>query len=187
MRASVAVLGLAVLFSLGGCEKAGQAVSEKAAGKAVEKAVEQALQQDGTRAKVDIAEGSVRMTTTDAAGKTSEYQMGAADVTEKDVGVPFYPGAKALDGQSSRLVTPDGSTVSIGLRSSDAPAKVAAFYRDHLKAQAPGKQFVEMSGGDGNTMLALNDEKGESAVQVVIDKSDAETQIQIVAQRRTSK
>lgn len=187
MRSTAAVLGVAALLALGGCNKAGEAVSDKAAERAVEKAVESALQKDGTRAKVDIAEGSVRMTTTDATGKTSEFQMGAADVTEKDVGVPFYPGAKPLDGQASRLVTPEGSTVSIGLRSSDAPAKVAGFYRDHLKAQAPGKQFVEMSGGDGNTMLALNDEKGASAVQVVIDKSDAETQIQIVAQRRTSK
>ena len=81
-----------------------------------EKAMESSLQKDGTQAKVDIAEGSVPMTTTDAAGKTSEYQM-----------------------------------------------------------------------GEGNTMLALNDEKSQSAVQVVIDKADAETQTQIVAQRRTPK
>lgn len=183
MKSVAAILGIAALLSLGGCKKAGEAVSEKA----TEKAIESALQKDGTSAKVDIAEGSVRMTTTDASGKTSEYQMGSADVTEKDVGVPFYPGAKALEGQSSRLTTPDGSTVSIGLRSGDAPAKVAGFYREHMKAQAEGKQFVEMSGGEGNTMLALNDEKAQSAVQVVIDKADAETQIQIVAQRRTPK
>lgn len=183
MKGVVAILAVGALLSLGGCKKAGEAVSEQAA----EKAIESALQGDGTRAKVDIAEGGVRMTTTDASGQTSEYQMGTAEVGEKDLGVPFYPGAKALDGQSSRLITPEGSTVSIGLHSSDAPAKVAGFYREHLKAQAEGKQFVEMSGGEGNTMLALNDEKSQSAVQVVIDKADAETSIQIVAQRRTQK
>ena len=187
MRTIAMFMGMSLLAALAACGKSREAASEKAAERATEKAIESALEKDGTKARVDLSSGSVRMTTTDAAGKTSQLEMGSAKVTESDVGVPFYPGAKVPEGQSSRIATPDGTTVSIGLRSGDSPAKVADFYRDKLKAQAEGKQFTDMSGADGAVMLALADDKSSSVIQVMVTKGESDTDIQIVAQRRATK
>lgn len=182
MRSMTMIMGISLLAALAACGK-----SREASEKVAEKAIESALEKDGTKARVDLSAGSVRMTTTDASGKTSQLEMGSAKVTESDVGVPFYPGAKVPEGQSSRIATPDGTTVSIGLRSSDAPAKVADFYREKLKAQAEGKQFTDMSGADGAVMLALADDTNRSVIQVMVTKGESDTDIQIVAQRRAAK
>ena len=39
----------------------------------------------GTKAKVELNEGSAKITTTDAQGKTSQMEMGSAKVTEADL------------------------------------------------------------------------------------------------------
>lgn len=183
MKHVAIILGIGLLAALGGCGKARDAISEKTA----EKLVESALETDGAKAKVSLSEGSIRMTTTDASGKTSQFEAGSANITESDVGVPFYPGAKMPDGQSMRIVTPDGTTVSVDLRSDDAPAKVAAFYRERLKARSEGRQFTDMSNADGSAMLALTDGAANSAIRVVVDKADNGTSIQIVAQQAAPK
>lgn len=187
MRTMAMIMGTSLLAALAACGKSREAASENAAERATEKAIESALEKDGTKARVDLSSGGVRMTTTDASGKTSQLEMGSAKVTESDVGVPFYPGAKVPEGQSSRIATPDGTTVSIGLRSGDAPAKVADFYREKLKALAEGKQLTDMSGADGAVMLALADDKSSSVIQVMVTKGESDTDIQIVAQRRAAK
>jgi hypothetical protein len=113
--------------------------------------------------------------------------MGAANVTESDIGVPFYPGTKPVEGQATRISTPDGTAVTIALHSDDAPAKVAEFYRERLKTQAEGKQFMDMSGGDGNTTLMLMDDKAKASIQVLVSKADKGTDIQISANRAAGK
>lgn len=175
----LSILNIAVLVVFAGCDKAPEKVAERA--------IESALEKDGTKAKVDLSSGSARITTTDASGKTSHVEMGAASVTESDLGVPLYPGTKLGEGQATRISTPDGSAVTVALHSEDAPAKVAAFYRERLKAQAEGKQFMDMSGGDGETTLMLADEKSKSAIQVHVSKADTGTDIQIMANRAAGK
>jgi len=176
---SLTVLCVAVLAVSAGCEKAPE--------RAAERAIESAMEKDGTKAKVDLSGGTARITTTDAAGKTSQVEMGGANVTESDVGIPFYPGTKPLEGQAMRISTPDGSAVTVALHSDDAPAKVAAFYRERLKAQAEGKQLMDMSGGDGNTTLVLADDKAKATIQVLVSKADKGTDIQIMANRGAGK
>jgi len=176
---SLTILSVAALAVFAGCSKAPENVAEKV--------IESALEKDGTKAKVDLSSGSTRITTTDASGKTSQLEMGAANVTESDVGVPFYPGTKPLEGQATRINTPDGSAVTVGLHSDDAPAKVAAFYRERLKAQAEGKQFMEMSGGDSNTTLMLADEKSKATIQVHVSKADKGSDVQIMSNRGAGK
>jgi hypothetical protein len=176
---ALTILSVAVLAAFAGCEKAPE--------RAAERAIESAMEKDGTKAKVDLSSGSARITTTDASGKTSQVEMGAANVTESDIGVPFYPGTKPLEGQATRISTPDGSSVMVALHSDDAPAKVAEFYRERLKTQAEGKQFMDMSGGDGNTTLMLTDDKAKATIQVHVNKADKGTDIQIMANRAAGK
>lgn len=178
-RIAVAVAVAVVVAALAACGKP----TETASNKAAETMIESAIGKDGTKAKVKLAEGSATISTTDASGKTTQMEMGAAKVAEADVGVPFYPGTQPLDGQSTRVSGPDGTMVSVGLHSDDAADKVAAFYRDKLKAQAEGRQFMDMSGGDGTTTLMLADDKAKGAIQVHVRKADKGSDIQIVANR----
>ena len=171
------LLAMPLALVLAGCGKAPDAVAEKAA----EKMIESAASKDGTKAKVDLAQGGATITTTDGSGKTSKMEMGTAKVGEADVGVPFYPGTQPAEGQAMRVATPDGSMVSVGFESADAPEKVAAFYRDTLKARSQGKQFVEMTDGSGGATLSLVDEKTNSTVQVHVQKADNGSEIQIVS------
>ena len=173
------MLGLAVAVALVACSKAPE--------KAVEKMIESSIQKDGSKAKADLSGGSAKITTTDASGKTSQIEMGAAKVGEAELGVPFYPGASPAEGSSSKVSTPDGSMYSVLLQSADSPDKVAAFYRDRLKAMSAGKQMMDMSGGDGSANLMLADDKEKTSVQVNVMKGAKGTDVQIVASRPTAK
>jgi hypothetical protein len=181
MKLTLTAVSLAV--ALAACGKVQEAASEKAA----EKMIESAISKDGQKATVDITGGGAKITTTDASGKTSQMEMGSAKVTEADLGVPFYPGTQPAEGQATRVTTPDGTMVTVGLLSPDAPDKVAAFYRDKLKAQSEGKQFMDMSDGSGGTTIMLNDDKTSAAVQVHVQKADQGSEIQIVASHGKAK
>jgi hypothetical protein len=159
----------------------------KAPEKAAEKAIESAMSKDGTQAKVDLSSGSAKITTTDASGKTSQMEIGGAKVSESDVGVPFYPGAKIGEGASSKVSTPEATMVTVMLQTPDATDKVAAFYRDKLKAMSVGKQMMDMSGADGAATLAVGDDKAKTSVQVHVMKGEKGTDVQIVASRPTVK
>jgi len=177
-----ALTTLTVALALAACGKTQEAASEKAA----EKIIESAISKDGTKAKVELNEGSAKITTTDAQGKTSQMEMGSAKVSEADLGVPFYPGTKPAEGQATRMTTPEGSMVSVGLHSPDAPDKVAAFYRDKLKAGSEGKQLTDMSSGDAH-MITLGDDKTKQITQVTVSKADKGSDIQITAHKGVPK
>ena len=59
MKRTLAVLSVVVLAACG-------KVSEKATEKAAEKMIESSIAKDGTQAKVNLAEGGMKVTTTDA-------------------------------------------------------------------------------------------------------------------------
>ena len=173
------ILSLAVAAGLVACSKAPE--------KAAEKMIESTIQKDGTKAKVALSAGSARITTTDASGKTSQIEMGGVKVDEAELGVPFYPGASPAEGGSSKVSTPDGSMYSVFLQSADSPDKVAAFYRDRLKAMSAGKQMMDMSTGGGGANLMLADDKAKTSIQVNVMKGAKGTDVQIVASRPTAK
>jgi len=166
---------------------AGFVACSKAPEKAVEKAIESAISKDGTTAKVDMSSGSTKITTTDASGKTSQMEIGAAKVGESDLGVPFYPGAKMGEGASSKISTPEGTMYTVMLQTSDAADKVASFYRDQLKGMAAGKQMMDMAGADGAANLMLADDKTKAMIQVHVMKGEKGTDVQIVANRPNPK
>jgi hypothetical protein len=159
---------------LAGCGKA----QDKLAENATEKAIESSLSKDGTTAKVDLSQGAMKVTTTDASGKTTQMEMGNAQVGEADVGMPFYPGSKPVEGSAMRMASGDSSALRLALHSDDAPDKVAAFYRDKLKAMSAGKQLIDMSSPEGAS-LSLMDDKSKSALQVMVGKDDKGSSIMI--------
>lgn len=159
----------------------------KATETAAEKVIESQIAKDGGSAKVKLSDGGVKMTTTDASGKTTQLEMGTAKVSEADVGLSFYPGTQPRDGEASKVSSSDGTMFTVILHSEDAPDKVAGFYRDKLKAQAEGKQFTETS-GDGSYMLLLADDKNKQVTHVMIAKGEPKgSDIQIMANRGSAK
>ena len=180
-RALIAIAAAAGL--LAACGKAGETAAEKTA----EKIIESQMSKDGTAAKVDLSGGTAKITTTDASGKTSQMEFGGAQVSEAELGVPFYPGTKPADGGASKIVTPDGTAFTVNLHSDDPTDKVAAFYRDKLKAQSQGKQFMDMSSGDGAATLMLADDANKSAIQVHVSKAEAGSEILISVNRAAAR
>ena len=175
-------LAALLALALAGCGK----VQEKAGEKMVERAIESSMSKDGTQAKVDLSQGGMKMSTTDASGKTTQMEMGNAKISEADLGLPFYPGAKPTEGSGTRIVNGGSSSLQLGLHSDDAPDKVAAFYRDKLKAMAEGKQMMDMSSGDGAS-LSLVDDKTKSVMQVHVSKADKGSDIALVSSREAAK
>ena len=169
-------------FALVACGKA----QEKANEKMVEKAIESSMSKDGTQAKVDMSQGGMKISTTDASGKTTQMEMGNAKITEADLGLPYYPGAKPTEGSSMRVVNGLSMSLQQALHSDDATDKVAAFYRDKLKAMSDGKQLMDMSSNDGAS-ISLVDDKTKSMMQVHVSKADKGSNIAIVVSREGPK
>ena len=181
-RIVVATVTLAFACALGACGK----VQEKAAEKAAEKAIESSLSKDGTQAKVNLSEGGMKVATTDASGKTTQMELGTAKITEADLGLPFYPGATQSEGSALRVASGNSVSVQLGLHSDDAPDKVAAFYRDKLKAMAEGKQLMDMSSNDGAS-ISLVDDKAKSQLAVHVTKAEKGSDIAITSVREGTK
>jgi hypothetical protein len=182
MTRHVLPVGIAVALALVGCGK----VQEKAAEKAAEKMIESSMSKDGAQAKVDLSEGGMKVTTTDAAGKTVQMEMGNAKISEAELGLPFYPGAKPTEGTGTRMVNGASSSLQMGLHSDDAPDKVAAFYRERLKSMSEGKQLMDMSSNDGAS-ISLVDDKTKSMLQVHVSKAEKGSDIALVATREGTK
>lgn len=172
----------AISLALGACGK----VQEKAAEKAVEKAIESSLSKDGTQAKVNMSEGGMKVTTTDASGKSTQMEMGNAKISEADLGLPFYPGAQPTEGSSMRIVSGNNTSMQVAMHSDDGHDKVAAFYRDKLKSMSEGKKLMEMSHNDGASMT-LVDEQAKSTLQVNVSKAEKGSDIALAANREGAK
>jgi len=169
----------ASVLALAACGKANETAAEKV--------IEAQMAKDGTKAKVDLSGGGLKMSSTDASGKTTQMEMGNAKVSEADIGLSFYPGTQPTAGGATRISTADATMYTVVLHSDDAPDKVAAYYRDKLKGQAEGKQYTETS-GDGSHMLMLADDKQKHLTQVMVGKAEPKgSDIQIIANRGTAK
>jgi hypothetical protein len=166
---------LLAIAALAGCGKAVDATAEKA----IEKSIEQSMAKDGTKAKVDLSGGGVKISATDEKGQTTTTEIGGAKVSEADLGLPFYPGAKQDPQGSSRSESADGKMVMTKLGSADPVDKVAAFYRDKLKAQSAGKQLIDNAGPDGVTLM-LNDDKTDHTLSVLIEKHESGAEIMLM-------
>jgi uncharacterized lipoprotein len=175
MKRTLSLLCIVVLAACG-----------KASETAAEKMIEAQVSKDGTQAKVDMSGGGMKITTTDASGKVSQMEMGTAKVSEADIGLPFYPGTQPKEGAMTKISAPEGSMATVILHSDDAPEKVAAFYRDKMKAAAAGKQFTDMNTG-GTHMLMMGDDQNKQFTQVTVTPAGKGSDIQIAANKGTPK
>ena len=92
----------------------------------------------------------------------------ASAVSEADIGLPFYPGA-TIDRQHVVKAVNNGEvTALMPMETTDSSEKVAAFYRERLKAMSAGRQFMDMAQGDGNHTLMLIDEAKGEVMQVMV-------------------
>lgn len=169
MKRTLSLLCIVVLAACG-----------KASETAAEKMIEAQVSKDGTQAKVDLSGAGMKITTTDASGRVSQMHMGTAKVSEADIGLPFYPGTQPKEGEMTKISAPEGSLASVILHSDDAPDKVAAFYRDKMKAAAAGKQFTDMNSG-GTHMLMIGDDQNTQFTQVTVTPAGKGSDIQIAA------
>lgn len=167
-RTSALVLAVSAL-TLAGCGK----VSEVASEKAVEKMMEAQINEKGSNAKVDLSKGGVTAEGTDENGKAFKVEMGSAQLTEADVKIPFYPGAKAAEKGGSRFKNGGGEMVSLELLSTDSAKKVSDWYRDKLKSNTEGKTVMDQAGEDNGMSLMIGDSKaGESTTVSVTPDGD---------------
>jgi hypothetical protein len=160
------LLGLTVaLVALTGCGK----VSEMAGEKATEKLIESQINQGGGNAKVDLSQGGMTAQGTDEHGKAFKMEMGSAKLTEADVKVPFYPGAKTSENSGTRIQNAGGEMVSIELQTGDAAKTVSAWYRDKLKSTAgEGKTVIDSAAEDNGMSLMISDPKANESTTVSV-------------------
>jgi len=154
----------AALSGLAGCGK----VSEIASEKATEKYIESQMNKDGSNAKVDLSKGGMTAEGTDEHGKAFKVEMGSAKLSEADVKIPFYPGAKPSDNGGSRFQNEGGEMVTIELVTSDAPKAVSGWYRDKLKGNAEGKTVVDSAAEDNGMSLMISDSKANESTTVSV-------------------
>lgn len=159
-------------------------VAERAAEKEVELEIEDELARDGVRARVDI-DGAATTVTAQVPGEGgARLQIGAA-VSEVELGLPYYPGA-TVEGGASKVVTEQGTAYTVRLLSADPAEQVATFYRGTLQARAEGKQFADLSPGDGTAMLMLGDRHSADSAQIQVAPEGSGTRVQIVVTRGKS-
>ncbi len=195
---------LTACVALSACDKAIEKLSEKAIEKAIESQMNKegknasvTIGKDGIQTKVTDANGNVtsssigsdgiKTTTTDANGKVSTTEIGGADVTETDIGIPFYPGASIKDGKGSKMAGSDGTMLMVTLESKDDLEKVAEYYRGKFKGIAKGRKLSDMSQAGESAMLMLSDDKNQDSLTVNVSKNDDAklTEISIMANKNT--
>lgn len=148
--------------------------------------------QNGGATPTRDAPGSAPAAVEEAAGRSAstdgeEPVIGTAwyltrkDITEKELGVPVYPGAERVTGGTWKLTNDlaegAGSITSIRLRTSDDLASVAAFYRSRMKYDAD--QSFEFEGTGGKTISLTTDTEGRGSSNVVLRPEQDGTRIDI--------
>ena len=161
-----ALCALSVL--LAACGKVTEKVSETVREKATEKMIEAHINQDGGNAKVDLSKGGATVEGTDKEGKAFKMEMGSAQLGEKDLGIPFYPGATPVANKGTRILNGDTQMTSVELASAGGPKQVAGWYREQLKARGEGKMVVDTPRDDGGMQLSILDPKGSESTSIEV-------------------
>lgn len=127
------------------------------------------------------AGGEEHTTSIDTKEGTATVKTGGDQtVTEAELGVPVYPGAKVEVSGKYESNKPDKekSTSHYMLSTGDGFEKVAEFYKNNLK-NVQGQQ--NMSQGDSKmAMFSIGKDKMEMMVHVIWDAKKKQTMIQVI-------
>jgi hypothetical protein len=178
MRSILAVLACAVLIAaaMAGCGRSKTVTTPEGTATVTEKGDTTTVTFEG-----EGGEGTFQIEG-DKVGGTVKTDEGTLEygtevkLTEKDIGIPFYPGAKAA--HSGKLVQTgedQGEFIQVAFTTPDSVDKVKAFYKEKI---AGVEVRMEMSTAD-TRMVQMMAEDGNTQKSVVITrgKDDKETQI----------
>ena len=111
---------------------------------------------------------------------TGKVSVGApqAPVTEADLGVPLYPGAKQQEG-ALQITGEEGSMHTYVFKTSDSPQQVMAFYRERLGTEAAsyvetpeGGMITSTKGKKDGFWITVGQDEGETVITVMRGHSD---------------
>lgn len=134
--------------------------------------------EDGKEVKIDTessGEDSGKATITTSEGETVTTEYGKSSVSEKDMGIDFYPGATVETGGSySTSGEHAGHLSQVALVTKDPFDKVAAFYKrkygqGNTVMDSPGEcMIVTDEGTNKGKMIIITEDKEEGVNRVLI-------------------
>lgn len=111
---------------------------------------------------------------------TGKIKVGTpqAAVTEAELGVPLYPGAKQQEG-ALEITGEEGSMHTYVFKTSDSPQQVMAFYRERLGTEAAsyvetpeGGMITSSKGKQEGFWITIGEDEGETVITVMRGHSD---------------
>jgi hypothetical protein len=176
----VALSVLTALAQLQGCDKAPDAEAEAAASAASAAAVA-AAKAASDAVVITKAEPESLPAHASSVPVVGEGGNAVAVVREVKGGlkvggqgpvVEFYPGAVEDVARGNKEPIPGGNMVVVLLNTRDPMEKVAAFYRQQLKANWPAKGISEQPGDPNVAILSASSLEGDKTVMISVARSE---------------
>lgn len=116
-------------------------------------------------------------------GKGGSVTTGLGQVSEADLGVPFYPGSKENNDSSGKMESGVDKIVTVTRSTTDDPKKVSEFYKGKIKE---AQESNANSGGNQINGLMGKLEDGSDFNMTAAKNGTQDTQIIIVVKRKKS-
>lgn len=106
--------------------------------------------------------------------KGEKFSMGTASVTEKELGLPFYPGSTPLERRDMKVEEQGKHTVLSARATKDSPAKVIEFYKS--KVDKPAETVTDQIASMGGKLP----DGGEVTLSAIRNGTETEVTITVV-------
>jgi hypothetical protein len=166
MRNSLFAAALIAVFALAGCHHDQVVATGPDGARVTNDGDGHVTYSDDKGNKVDVNKGG--WTSKSADGSTAS--LGTAQITESELGLPFYPGSESTTGRDTKIEAKGKVSVICYRTTGDDPSKVGEFYKDKIK-DATSTSSGEMAMVSGK----LADGR---RVAVMAMKKDGKTEIQ---------
>jgi hypothetical protein len=173
---------LTALAQLQGCDKAPDAQADAAAS-AASAASAAAMSAQAASGGVVITSAEPESLTANASSAPVVGEGGNAVAVVREVKgglkvggqgpvVEFYPGAVEDVARGNKQPIPGGNMVVALLNTRDPIEKVAAYYRQQLKANWPAKGITEQANGDNAVIMSASSLEGDKTVMISVAHSE---------------
>ena len=163
-----------LLFSTGGCSKAGERIAESISEEAIESAIEEGIESEGGQAEVDISEGGVSITTDE--GETS-WGLSSELPENFPKAVPLYPDMTPISTMSWQE---DGKEYfMIGFETDDPGEKVFNWYMDKFPAGGWTVDYNSTSTSNGDKYYYVTANDGTYLAAVIVSEYEGETSVSL--------